>query len=202
MSKRSVSLFVLVVFALALPLIGGDEKKAAAPSAEEKAMMDAWMKAATPGDMHKKLGAFVGTWDVNVKMWEKPGGEAMESAGKAVNSWALDGRWVEQQFEGQFMGMPMHGIGYTGYDNVKKSYVSTWMDTISTSVMSSAGSADADGKTMTFMGSMDDPMTGKPVSVKEVVRVVDADHHVMEMWNPAPDGQMFKSMEITYSRAK
>lgn len=73
---------------------------------------------------------------------------------------------------------------------------------MSTSMMLSMGSADADGKSMTFTGSMDDPMTGKPLSIKEVVRVIDNDHHVMEMWNPAPDGKMFKSMEITYSRAK
>lgn len=202
MSKRSMTLCAVFLLLAALPLLAGDEKKAAAPSADEKAMMDAWMKAAIPGDMHKMLSPFVGSWDVEVKMWEKPGGEPMKSAGKASNSWVLDGRWVEQRFEGQFMGMPMKGIGYTGYDNIKKAFVSTWMDTVSTSVMMTTGTADQDGKTMTFTGSMDDPLSGKPMALKEVVRIIDADHHAMEMWNPAPDGQMFKSMEITYSRTK
>lgn len=165
-------------------------------------MMEAWMKAATPGEMHKLLNPFVGNWDVSVKMWEKPGADAMQSAGKATNAWALDGRWVEQRFDGQFMGAPMRGIGYTGYDNIKKAFVSTWMDTMSTSVMMTTGNADQEGKTMTFSGSMDDPMSGKPIPLKEVIRIIDADHHSMEMWNPAPDGQMFKSMEITYSRTK
>lgn len=202
MSKRSVSLCALVMFLVALPLLAQEEKKAPAMSAEEKAMMEAWMKAATPGDMHKMLNPFVGNWSVTVKMWEKPGAQPTESAGKAVNTWALGGRWVEQRFEGQFMGMPMQGVGYTGYDNIKKSFVSTWMDSLSTSVMMTTGTADADGKSMSFSGSMDDPMSGKAMPVKEKVRIIDADTHVMEMWNPGPDGQMFKMMEITYSRAK
>ena len=46
------------------------------------------------------------------------------------------------------------------------------------------------------------PMSGKAMPVKEVVTVTDNDHHVMEMWTPDPSGQMFKMMEITYTRVK
>ena len=37
---------------------------------------------------------------------------------------------------------------------------------------------------------------------KEKIVVKDKDHHTMEMWMPAPDGKMFLSMQIEYSRAK
>jgi len=49
---------------------------------------------------------------------------------------------------------------------------------------------------------MDDPMAGKTVEVIEKIILHGPDHHVMEMWSPGPDGEMFKSMEIHYRRTK
>jgi len=69
-------------------------------------------------------------------------------------------------------------------------------------MMTSTGSASADGKVWEFTGTMTDAMTGKDTTVKEKITVADADHHMMEMWAPGPDGKMFKNMEIAYSRKK
>ena len=188
-------------FALALctsALFADDPKKAADDM--QKAQMDAWMKASTPGDAHKKLDNMVGAWDVKVKSWMQPGAPPMESTGTAMNAWVLGGRWMEEKFTGSFMGMPFQGIGYTGYDNIKKRYVGTWMDNMSTAVMVSTGGGS--GNAWEFSSSMDDPMTGKPSPVTEKFVVTDADHHMMEMWGSGPDGKMFKMMEIWYSRKK
>ena len=59
-----------------------------------------------------------------------------------------------------------------------------------------------DGKKFTFAGKMDDVMMKKSVNIKEVVTLADNDNHTMEMWGPAPDGKMFKTLEITYTRKK
>lgn len=179
-----------------------EPKKMQQPSAEEKAQMEAMMKAATPGDMHKKLSAMVGTFEVKVTMWNMPGQPPTDSTGTAENTWVLGGRFVEQKFTGNFMGMPFDGIGYTGYDNIKKEYVATWIDNFGTQMMISNGNLGADGKTYSFTSSMSDPMSGKTMPVQEKVTVVDDDHHVMEMWGPAPDGKMYKMMAITYTRKK
>ena len=180
-------------------LFADDQKKSDADM--QKAMMEAWMKASTPGDAHKKLDGMVGTWDVTVKSWMAPGQPPAESTGTAVNQWVLGNRWMEEKFTGSFMGMPFQGIGYTGYDNIKKQYVGTWMDNMSTAVMVSSGKGGS-GNTYEFTSSMDDPMTGKPAMITEKVTFTDADHHTMEMWGPGPDGKVYKSMEISYSRKK
>lgn len=171
-----------------------------APSDAEKAAMDAWMKAATPAEAHRKLEPFAGDWNVHVKSWMAPGAPVMESKGTATQKWILGGRWLEQRFNGDFMGMPFEGIGYTGYDNLKKSYVGSWMDNMSTGSMTTTGSMD--GNKLKFEGSMIDPMTGKDTLVKETITIVNDDEHRMEMWSPGPDGKMFKSMEIVYTRRK
>src|SRR3954447_12944986 len=190
-----------VLVAVTATLAFADDPKAKS-AAQEKAEMDAMMKAATPGDAHKKLSPMAGSWNAEVKMWMAPGAPPAGGNGVSENTWALDGRWLEQHFNGTFMGMPFTGVGYTGYDNIKKKYVGSWMDSMTTSMMISSGKAEADGKSFTFSSTMDDPMTGKTSPVKEKLTVVDDDHHTLEMWGAAPDGKMFKMMEIAYSRKK
>jgi uncharacterized protein DUF1579 len=194
--------FLIVIAALA---IGADEKsKKTMPAAgkmDEKAMMEMMAKYSTPGAEHKKLESYVGTWDTSVKMWMEPGAAAQESTGTAENSMILGGRYLQQKFEGTMMGQPFSGIGYTGYDLYKKRYISTWMDTMGTSIMSMTGNPDASGK-MVMTGSMDDPMTGKKMNFKEVMTDVDNDHQVFEMWATGANGKMFKNLEIHYTRKK
>ena len=197
---RSRILAVALVAVLTATLSFADDPKPQAGPGQ--AEMEAMMKAATPGDAHKKLGAMAGTFNAEVKMWMQPGAPPAGGAGVAENSWALDGRFLEQHFTGNFMGMPFTGMGFTGYDNIKKKYVGTWMDTMTTSMMISTGTANADGKSYTFTSTMDDPMTGKSSPVKEIVTVVDNNHHTLEMWGAGPDGKMFKTMEIAYTRKK
>ena len=195
--------FLVVLAALA---IGADEKaKKTMPAAgkmDEKAMMEMMAKYSTPGAEHKKLESFVGTWDTTTRMWMEPKAPPQESKGTAENKMTMGGRFLEQNYEGTFMNQPFTGKGYTGYDLYRKQYVGAWMDSMGTTIMNTTGTADASGKTMTFKGTMDDYMTGKKANLKEVITVVDDDHHTFEMWWPGPDGKMFKTLEIQYTRKK
>ena len=177
------------------------QKPAGAP-AMDAGMMEAMMKAGSPSDAHKKLDGMVGTWDTKIQFWMMPGTPPMASSGTSTNQWIMGGRYLEQRFKGDMGGMPFEGVGYSGYDNVKKQYWGTWMDNMSTGMMTSTGSASADGKTWEFTATMSDPMTGKDSTAKEKITVIDADHHTMEMWVSGPDGKMFKNLEINYSRKK
>ena len=189
-----------VTLLVCLTLIA-DEKPAAKKMDMDPAMMEAMMKAGMPGPAHKMLDGMAGTWDTKVSSWMAPGSDPMVSTGTSENKWIMGGRYMEQRFKGDFMGMPFEGLGYTGYDNVKKQYFGTWIDSMSTGMMTSVGTGGS-GNTMTFKGTYADPMTGKDVMCEEKVTVIDNDHTVFEMWAPAPDGKMFKSMEIAYARKK
>jgi hypothetical protein len=162
--------------------------------------MEAMQKAATPGDEHKKLEPLVGTFDAKVQMWMAPGQPPQESTGTSETTWVLGGRFLETKYQGTFMGQPFSGIGYTGYDNVTKKYIGTWMDTMSTGMMSSSGNMS--GKSMKMTASMSDPMTGKVSHSTETFTITDNDHNKMEMWDKGPDGKPVKIMEINYTRKK
>lgn len=192
---------LLCIFAFTAVAQHDHDKKPAAP-AMDPAMMEAMMKAGMPGDGQKRLDGMVGTWDTKATFWMMPGMDPMTSMGSSTNQWVMGGRYLEQRYKGDMAGMAFEGVGYSGYDNVKKQYWGTWMDNMSTAMMTSTGSASADGKTWEFTATMSDPMTGKDSTAKEKITIVDADHHTMEMWVPGPDGKMFKNMEINYSRKK
>ena len=174
------------------------EKKAAAAPMDEKAMMEAMQKAASPGEAHKKLEPMIGTFDSKVKMWMDPTKPPQESTATTENTWVLGNRWIQTKAEGTFMGQPYSGIGYTGYDNVMKHYVGVYMDTMGTGMMTSKGSMK--GNVMTATATMADPTSGKMANSTMKTTVTDKDHYTMEMWDKAPNGKMAKVMEINYTR--
>ncbi len=202
MTKRFLGI-LLTGLAAATIATGADKPKAATkPAPDEKAQMEAMMRASTPGENHKKLEAFVGTFDAKVRLWDKPGAPPQESTGTSEGKMILGGRYVQEDFQGTFMGQPFAGTGLTGYDNVQKKFVSSWADTMGTGIMMSMGTADASGNTLDMSGSSPDPMSGKMMTLRQKMTIADNDHHTFEMWAPGPDGKSFKMMEIDYTRRK
>ncbi|HKB42016.1 MAG TPA: DUF1579 family protein, partial [Gemmataceae bacterium] len=91
------------------------------------------------------------------------------------------------------------GIGLMGYDKVQKKYTTAWVDSMSTSIATSSGTADKDGKVFTYEGEMLDPVTGKSIKGQDVLRIVDKDKHVMEIYKVV-SGKKIKVMEMTCVR--
>jgi hypothetical protein len=164
-------------------------------------MMKAWMAYATPGDVHKTMANLAGTWDSTIKSY-MPGAEPTEQKGTSTFESIMDGRYVVEKAEGNFMGMPFHGMGVYGYDNGSKHYVSTWVDNMGTGMMSGTGTSDDGGKTITWVQKGFDPMSGKEQSYRSVMHMMSADQYHFEMYGPDPSGKEMKMMEITYDRKK
>lgn len=175
-----------------------DEKKEAAPGGFTPEMMEEMMKAAEPGENHKLLEAFVGNWKMEVKSMMGPG-EPDVSTGTSSAKMIMGGRYVVDEVKGSMMGAPFEGMGITGYDNVTKKFVSTWIDSASTGIFMSTGDYDAKSKEYTYRGDMPLP-GGQKLKVRMVIRMIDKDHHVFEWYQTEPEGEK-KTMEIVYTRA-
>ncbi len=162
--------------------------------------MQAWMEAGTPGLAHEILAMSEGEWDAVNRVWMAPGAEPMESPASATMELIMDGRFVKTSYEGSIMGTPFTGMGLMGYDNTRKLFTSLWIDSMSTSMSTAYGSLDETGTILTFVGTMDEPTTGEiGKSYKQVLRMIDEDHSVFEMWEILY-GEPFKVMEIEYTR--
>jgi hypothetical protein len=161
--------------------------------------MKAMMAYSTPGEIHKMLSKSVGSWTANITMWTQPGASPMTSTAEANSEMILGGRYLEAKNTGNYMGMPFEGISITGYDNAKKMFVNTWIDNMGTGMMSMTGPWDPATQSIRLSGTMVDPVSGKDIAVREVVKIVDDNTQVMEMYSVL-DGKDFKNMEIKYQR--
>jgi len=99
-------------------------------------------------------------------------------------------------------GVPFEGFGMTGFDNVSKKYYNVWADNMGTGIMTSTGTADASGKTFTYNGEYNCPITGGKKTAKSILKIVGDDKLVYEMYDKTPDGKEFVSLEVTYARQK
>ena len=167
---------------------------------EQKAEMEAWTKAGTPGPQHQALAGTVGNYDVKMKSWMEPGGQPMEDTGTVERKMELDGRVLVEHLNGAMMGQPFVGHGMMGYNNVTGKYWSTWNDSMSTALFVSEGTCDAKNA-CTFKGSMVDPITKKPTNTRMTTRWTSPTVEVFEMYGPdKKTGKEFKMMEITYTK--
>jgi hypothetical protein len=180
-----------------------DEKKPEAYTMPDSTtMMKNWEMCMTPGKEHAMLAKSNGTWTTEVTTWMDPGKPPMKSKGTSVNKMIMGGRYQESTNTGNMMGMPFEGKGITGYDNAKKVFVSTWVDNMGTGIMTLEGPWDEASKSITLKGKTMDPMTMRETSLKEVVKIVDDNNQLMEMYGPGPDGKEVKTMEIKFTRKK
>ena len=154
-----------------------------------------------PGPEHKALEPLVGTWQAKVKLWLDPTKGPTESEGVMKRNFIMGGLFLEEKYEGKFFGTDFKGVGTTGYDPSKKKYVSTWIDTMSPTITISEGTYDAKTKTLTATMEEVDP-SGKKMKGRDVIKIVDDDHQVQEMYRTPEGGKEFKVMEIHYSRQK
>jgi hypothetical protein len=199
--KQFLCLAVLALVPFTAFALAQEKKTTPAAMTDDPAMAN-MMAYATPGAAHQKLAPRVGKWNLAVKMFQPDGQPADESTATSEARWIFDGRYVEEAVQGEFAGMPFHGRGLSGYDNFKKKYVSTWIDSMSTGIMVSEGAWDDAGKTFSYSGEMPDFATGKLVRGRTTYTATDADHWTMKMFQPGPGGAEYLSMQIDYTRAK
>jgi hypothetical protein len=202
MKLRNVAQYLVVVtgLVLATTTVAAEDKKKAGAPVDEKAAMEAMEKVSQPGEGHKKLEPLAGKFSVKSKMWMDPSKPPEETTGSTERKWIMDKRYLQEEYQGTFMGKAFTGMGIQGYDNVMKRYFGSWIDSGSTSMSMSTGTLS--GNTIKFKGKMSDPMMGKEVPYTMNLKIADNDHHSLEMWGPGPDGKNVKWMELQYTRAK
>jgi hypothetical protein len=155
-----------------------------------------------PTEEHKLLAKDEGTWDATVKSWMSgPDSAPTISKGVEVDKLMPGGLWLLNDFDGEFGGMAFHGHGVTGYDTQKKKYIGTWVDSMTTSIMTMEGDYDADKHIMTMYGKGIDP-AGKAYESKSVSKFEGDSVRVftMSIKSDETKGEFMKMMEITYKR--
>ncbi len=179
---------------------GDENKKGHGEGDDGKAMMEAMMKVGAPVAFHAHLKPLAGNWKTVTKHWMQAESEPSVSEGTCEKKMILGGRYLQETFTSSAMGMPFKGVGIIGYDKGKQQYTSVWVDSMTTMMMIDSGTCDASGKVFTFHGELDDPFSGMHKKTRSIMKVINNNKHVFEMFE-TPDGMKeYKSLEVVYTK--
>jgi hypothetical protein len=223
---KTFTLLVTVLFAALIATTSFAQTRAASPATATSSaaaagaatsqpnpqeMMKQMMEMSKLNENHKLLADMNGNWNYTIKMWMNPDPTAQpqESKGTAVRKSIMDSRYCVMDVTGK-MEMPgpdgkkkemtFKGHAIEGYDNIKKKFVGSWIDNMGTGIQFSEGTYDPATKTFTYTSEME-PMPGMKTQVREVLKVTDNNHMMLE-WYENQGGQERKTMEIAYTRKK
>jgi len=173
-------------------------------------MMKQMIELSKLNENHRLLSSLDGNWNFTIKTWMNPDPNAkpQESKGTATRKTVMGGRYVMMDVNGR-MQMPgedgkmkdvqFKGMGLEGYDNMKKKFVSSWIDNIGTGIQSSEGTYDPATKTLTYTSEMES-LPGMKSQTRELIKIADNNHMTLE-WYENHGGQEKKTMEINYTRS-
>lgn len=165
-------------------------------------MHAAWIKAAAPTQQHSRLKDHVGKWNVIVKFWHDPSEKPDISKGVSRITLEHNGKFLREDFKGNWMGHPFTGSGYTGYDTIHNRYFSTWIDSASPLLNTMHGNFVPESKSWVFNGESTCPVSGTTIKSEMVSRIIDKNHLLVENYALSPDGSKAKTMELSYTRVK
>jgi hypothetical protein len=165
-------------------------------------MMAAWQEYAEVGPQHEALQRRVGSWDATVKFWYAPGGQADVSQAHSTVEAIMGGRYMLERFTSTMPdGSAFEGLGMVGFDNLQRRFVATWVDSMSSGVMTAESTSFAnDFSRIEYHGEAPDPVAKNLKDQRSVEYWKTDDVRVMEAWEKGPDGADYKVMEITYTR--
>ncbi len=169
-------------------------------TAQEKKDRPQGPPADGPGPAHKQIVGLAGSWDVTVT-YVLSGSERTGTA-RCESHWILGGRFLQQEYNSNFMGKPYTVLQLLGYDNQKKKTIELMMNNLSTGVLHNEGSISEDGKVITNEGESLDHETGKPVKLRTVTTIIDEDHYTLEWFRPGPTGKDEKVVSMSHRRRK
>ncbi len=172
--------------------------KGGAPAGMDPAMMAEMMKLGTPGKEHAELLKGVGKWDNTFQMRMAPDAPWMEVKG-TMTAHALLDRYLVEESQFDFMGIPMKGVTIVGFDTSTGEYTSMWADTMSTWWITSRGKPRSDG-VIDFKGTMKDVAGERPFRME--IKHVSADQIDMVMYDTIPPKGEVEMMRMTSKRAK
>lgn len=164
-------------------------------------LMAAYQEFSEPDEHHKQIARKAGDWDTTVKVYMMgPDAEPVSVAGKSSCRMINGNRVLLERVTSE--GMPGHkfeGLGLTGYDRLKKKYVTVWTDCHGTTIALSHGEPDASGNKITFHDEHDDPRGNGVIKSSAILELGDTEHH-LTMFHEDEDGKDVKVMEVIYNK--
>jgi hypothetical protein len=149
----------------------------------------------------KRLGYFVGAWDVAVT-YQLPDGKEYQGKAACVTKRVLNGKFIQQEYQSRMNNQPLSVWQILGYDTVKKRFVEIHLNAHGENAhtMTTDGTFSDDGKVLTLRGDVMDSSTGKPVKLRAVTTIKDNDHYRLEWFYTGAGGKEERKVVLSHTR--
>lgn len=209
MKAHMSKLFALPVIALflATPAYSADKTQATTKPTKflEHADVEKIVERGNPSDALEILAPLTGRWDYKAAMWAVAGAEPDWTTGKMSSRMILGNRFLSSELNGSYnvggQDIPVNGQGLIGYDAVKKSFSTSWVDTLNTGMMTGSAKYDEKKKVLTETGKFINPLTAAEESYRTEVGFTDSESYKRTIFATGKNGKERKFMEIEYSRS-
>jgi Protein of unknown function (DUF1579) len=155
-------------------------------------------RASRPGPMHARLRALAGRWTVSLGSVAFDQSEREEARGTAALEWVHDGRFLSWTADIEGTGTTS---GFLGYDLRHAQYQLLMISSLSTGMGVATGYGDLEGEGIRFTQEIVDPPSGRRMRMTSTLRLVDADHFVLDAYGVDERGEERVLRRTHYRRA-
>jgi len=158
---------------------------------------DPWTVYNTPSEIHNMLGKYNGDFVLDISIWTDVAKEPKVYNLLAVNQMILEGRFLEIAAAGKMGEENYKTLTTIGYNTSSKNYVLTSLSNKGTGILALEGAGD--NKSANLTGQVFDPVTKKPVKVRQKISFIDENNLLIENFDI--DGQKEKkTIEYRFRR--
>jgi hypothetical protein len=149
-----------------------------APDIEKQ--VSAQEAASQPGPMHKKLDPLLGEWQMQVTRIAADGTEVAGGGGVTRITQLFGGRYQRWDAVLEIGSHPRETTGWLGYDRNAQEYQLSMITSFSSGMGIYRGHGDLAKDGIVFVLETIDPKTGVPMRSRNRLKLVTADHFVIE----------------------
>ncbi|MDF1837408.1 MAG: DUF1579 family protein [Planctomycetota bacterium] len=150
-------------------------------------------------DQHEIVTQSVGEWTGTITM-NVPGMEEPMVMPCTESITAIGDLWTVSRFESNFGGTSFTGSATLGYDVEKKAFVSTWIDSMTTTITNMEGQYDKESNSLTSTYQGKNQMTGM-MEDRFSVCTWGTDNYICKFYTKSDEGDVL-GMTIDMQRKK
>jgi hypothetical protein len=161
---------------------------------------DAWTSYMMPSENHKILEKLSGEWMTNGSFWTTGTGEPLLFTLDCTIEMALSGRFMKMTQTGVMSDQPFESVSYLGYDNAADKFTLTVLNSLGTGTLTLSGTWVILKREINLTGELVNPMTKKPVLIRQVIRLADNNSFTIENYDIDADGKEVRTVLYQFKR--
>ncbi|MBC7980513.1 MAG: DUF1579 domain-containing protein [Armatimonadetes bacterium] len=152
-----------------------------------------------PTKEHLWLAQLAGEWESDTEIFMEPGKPPVKAKGTESIK-MIGGFWAVGEANAEMMGEPWKAVSTFGYDPGKKHYISTWVDSMTSTMWKYEGKMEGDVLELETEGLC--MMTGEQCQFKARIEFKSPDIRTFTETKQEKDGTWVTVINATYTRKK